>query len=265
MASVLAEYFRSVFIKRRFTVITATSLFIVPAVQWLFNHLSSVPSDLRKASVWEAPWWLWALSIVCCIVFASFLAWCDEHRQRKAIEKTLSDREEDHRSERTVRDSLLILYARSPGASAEVMGIVSKVLGAGPIRAAGESEKTTRSERRSLQSVGATLRVRIPDGDVLIGDIKLGRRRAGRYLTAKVLYRIQSSFTQTATILIRINGQLTNTSVSIPASTSGTAEDVTNPFLVPLPEGINLIEIQAILVAGDKEYTSDSYPFLIGD
>jgi hypothetical protein len=42
LLSVLAEYFKSVFVNRRWTVMTA-SLFIVAGIQWLFNHLSSLP------------------------------------------------------------------------------------------------------------------------------------------------------------------------------------------------------------------------------
>jgi hypothetical protein len=250
MASVLVEYFRAVFIKRRWTVMTATP-FIVFGLQWLFNHLYGLPSDLRQASIWEARWWLWALSIVCCFSFAQFLAWRDEHRRSETIEQALRDREEDHRSDRTLRDAVLILSTRSPGAApAEVANAVNELVGiAAPI------------------PISATLRVLIPDGDVLVGDIRLGRgaKNGGRYLTAKVLFRIRSSFTQTGTVLIRVNDQLIHTSISIPASTSGTVEDLTNPFWVPLPQGVNLIEIQAILLVGDKKYPSDSYPLLIGD
>jgi hypothetical protein len=78
MDSVLAEWFKSTFFKRRWTVLTPTP-FLVTGVQWLMNHLAPLPSDLRTASVWDAPWWLWVLMFMLCFSCAQILGWREQH------------------------------------------------------------------------------------------------------------------------------------------------------------------------------------------
>ena len=75
-----AEYFKAVFIRKRWTVLTPTGLAIVPVTQWIINHATPLPSDLRTASVWEAPWWLWVLSLMSCLCVAQILAWNEQFK-----------------------------------------------------------------------------------------------------------------------------------------------------------------------------------------
>lgn len=85
MRSMFAEWYTSTFIKRRWTVLTPASTFIAPAIQWLVNHLSVFPADLRTASVWQAPGWLYALCFVVCFAGVQVLAWVEQHRKVREL------------------------------------------------------------------------------------------------------------------------------------------------------------------------------------
>jgi hypothetical protein len=217
---------------------TATP-FLVVGVQWLFNHLSPLPSDLSRASVLEAPWWLWALAFLCCFSIAQILAWCDEHRQRQELEETHRDFRERSRSDIALRDAQIKTGAELR--NAVVLLSANADSGAG-------------------MPIGATLRVPLPNGgDVLIGNI----RRINGYLIAKVMVRIKSAFTETTTVQIRLNGATTNTTVLIQPGTSGTFWDAGSSEVIPLPEHQDLVEIQGVALVGSTEYTSDKFPLVI--
>ena len=90
MDSAFAAWLKSTFVKRRWILLTPTSLFVVPGFQWLMNHFSSIPTDLRTASVWQAPWWLYALSLMGCLNVSQIFSW---NEQYKSV-RTLSGRPE---------------------------------------------------------------------------------------------------------------------------------------------------------------------------
>lgn len=79
MDSAFTVWFKSIFIKRRWTVLTLGGLIATP-IQWLINHLSALPADLKTASVWQAPWWMYALCFILSLWIAQILAWCEQHR-----------------------------------------------------------------------------------------------------------------------------------------------------------------------------------------
>jgi hypothetical protein len=156
--------------------------FIVAGIQWLFNHFSSPPSDLRKAHLWEAPWWLWALSLMGCFAFAQFLAWRDEHKHCKALNETMENREQEYRSNLLWKDALLMLSANPPAHTGALTQGASTV-------SAPEI------------AIGATLRVPMTDGDVLVGNL----RRCGSKFMGSIYVRVRSGFLPTATVLIRMD------------------------------------------------------------
>lgn len=65
--------------------LTPAGAFIVPGVQWIVNHLSAVSPDLRTASVWAAPWWLYALSFLACFSAVQILAWFEQHSRLREM------------------------------------------------------------------------------------------------------------------------------------------------------------------------------------
>jgi signal transduction histidine kinase len=79
------EWFVSTFIKRRWTVLTPAGTFLAPGVQWLVNHLSVFPEDLHKASVWQAPWWLYVMCFLVCFMAAQIFAWFDQHMRLREL------------------------------------------------------------------------------------------------------------------------------------------------------------------------------------
>ncbi|HWR36838.1 MAG TPA: hypothetical protein VN622_13310 [Clostridia bacterium] len=62
---------------------------IVKFVQWSVNQLPDLPSDLKMASMWDAPWWLWALVFLACFSVAQFLAWRESHNNEMALRAQL--------------------------------------------------------------------------------------------------------------------------------------------------------------------------------
>jgi hypothetical protein len=46
------------------------------------------------ASIWAAPWWVWALAFLLCFAVAQFLAWHEEYRASAALEAELHDQHE---------------------------------------------------------------------------------------------------------------------------------------------------------------------------
>jgi hypothetical protein len=85
MEPVFVAWFRSTFIKRRWTVLTPAGTFLAPAIQWLVNHVSAFPDDLRTASVWTAPWWLWVLCFMLCFSVAQILGWVEQHKMVREL------------------------------------------------------------------------------------------------------------------------------------------------------------------------------------
>ncbi len=90
MASTLGAYSRSIFLRRRWTVLTATPL-LVTGWQWLVNHLGSLPDDLRTTSVWAAPWWAWVIGFLLCFAAAQFMAWNEENGKSLALQYELNE------------------------------------------------------------------------------------------------------------------------------------------------------------------------------
>ena len=77
MSSLFVEWFRSTFIKRRWTVLTPAGTLIVPAIQWLVNHFSP--------SVWHAPYWLYILCFLSCFLIAQIFAWVEQHQKVREL------------------------------------------------------------------------------------------------------------------------------------------------------------------------------------
>ncbi|MGI8958982.1 MAG: hypothetical protein ACR2IV_04300 [Bryobacteraceae bacterium] len=118
--------------------------------------------------------------------------------------------------------------------------------------------KPTPAEPASETAIGATLQIKIPNGDVLIWNLK----RSGSHVTGRAYVRIRSGFPQTAAVLIRMDGQ--EAVVSIAVATTGRFEDSTRPFALKLDKVRDVIEMYAIVTVGGKEYMSERHPVVIG-
>src|ERR1035437_4315576 len=90
MASIAVTYWKAVVHRRRWTVLTPAPI-LVTLTQWLINHFSSLPADLKTASIWQAPWWIWMLSFLACFSVAQFLAWREEYTTASMLEAELRD------------------------------------------------------------------------------------------------------------------------------------------------------------------------------
>lgn len=84
MRPIFSEWLRSIFLKRRWTVLTLTP-FLVKGTQWLVNHFAPLPSNLHDASLFEAPWWLWVLCFSVCVGFAQFLGWREQFKLNREM------------------------------------------------------------------------------------------------------------------------------------------------------------------------------------
>jgi hypothetical protein len=83
--AVISDYCKSVFHRRRWTLMAVPPL-LVAGMDWLVNHFTSLPRDLRAASIWVAPWWEWAIAILVCFSIAQFFAWHEEYKKVKVLE-----------------------------------------------------------------------------------------------------------------------------------------------------------------------------------
>jgi hypothetical protein len=73
--AVFAEYLRSIFYKRRWTVMSATP-FLAKGWNWIAGLFSSGP---YAGSWWGLPLWVWVISFLACFAVAQFLAWLEQY------------------------------------------------------------------------------------------------------------------------------------------------------------------------------------------
>jgi hypothetical protein len=102
---VASEYFKAIFVKRRWPLLTLPPI-LVSVVEWLVNHFSQLPGDIREASRWSPPWWAWALSILFCFGIAQFLAWHEKHNELQNAMDSNIRTVQDLRSDVSLRQSL---------------------------------------------------------------------------------------------------------------------------------------------------------------
>lgn len=94
MAILAVEYAKSVFHRRRWTVLTAPPFFIT-FLNWLVSYRIPLPVDVRSASIWSAPWWEWLIAYLCCFAVAQILAWREEYRKVLDLTQALKEEREN--------------------------------------------------------------------------------------------------------------------------------------------------------------------------
>jgi hypothetical protein len=62
-------------------VLTPAGTFIAPGIQWLVNHFAALPANLKIATVWEAPGWLYLLCFVGCFAVVQIFGWVDQYKK----------------------------------------------------------------------------------------------------------------------------------------------------------------------------------------
>lgn len=133
MESTFVAYCKAIFHKRRYTILTVPPI-LVSVSQWVVNQITVLPANLKTASVWSAPWWMWGLSALLCVAVAQWLAWRDEfkkvqesNQEKSALSATVSqltgtitqlNREIDARSP---RPAIGLVFSEVPPRSPEMI------------------------------------------------------------------------------------------------------------------------------------------------
>jgi hypothetical protein len=139
--TIVIEYFKSVFHRRRWTVMTLPPL-LIACSNWLIDELKPLPNDLKAAHLWVAPWWEWCLTIIFCFAVAQLLAWHEEHKKVKTSEQSKIDLEKKYQFDidgikRDMENARLIAIAESERLKATI--------------AKGEAERASLERELSLE------------------------------------------------------------------------------------------------------------------